>query len=340
MTHTYFSIDTYQKIPKNCQNKVNNKIEYLKLFSQGSDTIMFYHFLIGKRAKKAMNIQRMLHTKKTKDFFINTIQYINQNNLSDNQEIMAFLYGYICHYYLDLYTHPLIYYKGGKFEKDKKETYKYNALHQEIEYNIDLYMIKQREKTSPEKYKVYKNIFNIKNFGNELTTLIDDIIEKTYQYQNISKLYLSSIKYMKLFFRLINHDPTGIKLKIYQLIDKITPKSTIRLEELSYHHNFEKDLSYLNLEHKTWTDPWDSSKKYTDSFFDLYNKALEEAIITITKITDMLDKKELSQKELNNIFKDLSYTNGRPCNQEVEMKNFENKELKNEISRVKRMGFR
>ena len=57
---------------------------------------------------------------------------------------MSYLYGYICHYYLDLYTHPLIYYKSGSFKKDDKNTYKYNGVHQEIEYAIDLYFINNK----------------------------------------------------------------------------------------------------------------------------------------------------------------------------------------------------
>ena len=104
MTHTYFANDVYNKLPTNCQNKINNKLENYKLFAQGSDPFMFYHFFLGKKAKYSMEIQRKMHTTKTRDFFINTIKYIHNNNLINNQEAMPYLYGYICHYYLDLNT--------------------------------------------------------------------------------------------------------------------------------------------------------------------------------------------------------------------------------------------
>ena len=291
MTHTYFAKDVYQKLPPYYQNKINNKLEHYKLFAQGSDPYMFYHFFIGKKAKDSIYIQKQMHTAKTQDFFINIIKYIHNNNLANNQEVMTYLYGNICHYFLDLTTHPYIYYKSGSFNKKDKTTYKYNGYHQELEYNIDLYIIKQREKELPYKYKVYNNIFNTKTYSQELKNIIDYTIEQTYHYNNISTHYIKSVKQMKYFFRLINHDPTGIKLLIYSLIDKITPSSTIKLKELSYHHNFEKDLSYLNLEHSTWNYPWNKSLTSTKSFFDLYDIALNNSINTIIKSTDILEKK-------------------------------------------------
>ena len=312
------------KLPKNCQKKIINAQEYFKLFCQGSDPFMFYHLLLGKKAKKYMEIQRKIHTENTKSFFINTIKIIKEKKLLNNQEVMSYLYGNICHYYLDLYTHPLIYYKSGTFKKEDKSTYKYNGLHQRIEYNIDLYMIKKREKQPPHQFKIYKNIFKIQKFSKELIDTINESIEKTYHYKNISKKYIASIHYMKLFFKYINHDPTGIKLKIYKLLDKITPKQFIKLEELSYHHDFENNLNYLNLNNQTWNYPWDKNKISKKSFFDLYEIALNESIKTITLVTNMLEQNSLNQNILDELFKNLSYVTGLPCEEKVVMKYFEN----------------
>ena len=64
MTHTYFGLDVYKGLNKSCQNKIKDSLEYFKLFCQGSDPFMFYHFFIGKRAKKVSNIQKMMHSTK------------------------------------------------------------------------------------------------------------------------------------------------------------------------------------------------------------------------------------------------------------------------------------
>ena len=139
MTHAYFGNAVYSRLDKKYKDLVD--IYYIRLFSQGSDPYMFYHFFVGKRAYEISLIQEMIHTKKTNIFFKNIIRYINKFNLLNNKEVMSYLYGFICHYYLDLYVHPFIYYKSGIFNKLDKTTYKYNCKHQEYEYLIDLYLI-------------------------------------------------------------------------------------------------------------------------------------------------------------------------------------------------------
>ena len=78
MTHTYFGLDVYDKINTQSKEKISNSLEYFKLFSQGSDPFMFYNFLIGKKAKMYSDVQGIIHTKKTREFFITTIKYINE----------------------------------------------------------------------------------------------------------------------------------------------------------------------------------------------------------------------------------------------------------------------
>lgn len=50
------------------------------------------------------------HVKYTDAFFLEMIKFIKENNLQGNANAMAFLYGHIMHYALDIRTHPLIYY--------------------------------------------------------------------------------------------------------------------------------------------------------------------------------------------------------------------------------------
>lgn len=323
MTHTYFGLDVYQKLNKNCQNKIESKLEYFKLFCQGPDPFMFYHFLIGKKAENYKKIQQQMHTQKTQLFFLTLINEIKKQNLQNDQEVMSFLYGYICHYYLDKETHPYIYYKSGVFQKENKETYKYNGLHQELEYKIDCYFIQTKEKIPYYRFKIYKEIFNVKAFSKNLKTTIQTSMEKTYNYQNIIKKYQKSIWYMKTFYRYANYDPYGWKLKLYTLIDKITSPTTTKIKELSYHNSYNDKIEFLNLEHKKWNNPWDYNDQFQTSFLDLYQTALTKALQTIEIITKMLETNTIDQTKIKEIFPDLSYKTGLPCHKKVKMKYFE-----------------
>ena len=321
MTHTYFGINTYKELPEKYQKKIKNKLEHYKLFCQGSDPYMFYNFRLGKKAKIINNIQTIMHHTKTRDFFIETIKYINCNKLNNNEEIMAYLYGNIAHYYLDCYAHPYINYKGGKYDRSNKKTAKYNAVHQKIEYIIDMYYIDKYENINHKKFKTYKNIFNIKNISPITLDLINKTIYKVYKINNSANLYLKSIKHMKKFFKYANYDPYGIKLTIYKIIDKITPWNIINLSELSYHNNI--DLKYLNLDGKQWNLPWDKLSTTNETFPDIMNKAKKDTINTIIKVTNMLDNNNINIQELNKIFNNWSYSTGKDYHLALEPKYFE-----------------
>ena len=321
ITHAYFGIDVYNKLSK--KHKKNIDLNYLKIFSQGSDPFLFYNLFIGKKAKEINSIQEIIHTQKTNLFFKNTIKYIIKNNLTDNKEIITYLYGYISHYYLDLYTHPYIYYKSGIFNKKDKSTYKYNAIHQKYEYLIDLYFISKNEKIPYYKFKPHKFLFTTKKISNTLEELIDTTMYETYKYQNLSTYYNKSLKHMYFFYKHINYDPYSYKLIAYSLIDKITKKNTTKLKELSFHNKLDNINSILNNNKETWCLPWNKSKSYKTSFIELYNRAIDDTINTITKLAEMFETKKINNSLIDTLFPNKSLTTGINCNINVIMQYFE-----------------
>ena len=322
MTHTYFSNDVYNTLPPTCQKKVI-KTSYYYLAAQGADPLMFYNFFIGPKSNYYKNLQHLIHTTNTRDYFLNLINYIHKNKLEKNKQVMSYLYGNICHYYLNLNTHPLIFYKTGLFQKGKKDTYKYNSLHALMEYTIDCYYIDKNENISPQKFPIWKHIFTYKPFSKELTDTINYVFDKTYNIKNITRHYIKSIKDMQLFFKYINYDKYGLKLKVYKLINHLTPASTPNLSVLSYANNYKKNLNYLNLSNKTWNHPTNYQEKYKSSFNELYQKAKKEASQAIIDVTTMLDNKHLNQTKLKLIFQNISYTTGKDCTLEEKFKYFE-----------------
>lgn len=322
MTHTYFAIDVYNNLPITIKTKITNP-EYLKLFAQGSDPLMFHNLFIGKKSKYYQQIQYQLHTENTQKFFLTLINYIKNNKLENNEQVLSYLYGNICHYYLDSLTHPYIIYKTGKFQKHNKGTHKYNALHQEMEYLIDIYYISKNEKINPKTFKIHKKIYKNYPFSKELATCINTTIKETYNIPNYANLLKKSSQEMKIFFRIFNYDKTGLKKLIYHLIDTITPSSTIKIKELSYSNNPNKALKYLNLEKKRWNHPSIKQEIYNYSFEELYTIAKNQSINTITEVTKMLETNSLNQKTLKKLFKNTSYTTGKNCNKKLTYKYFE-----------------
>lgn len=321
VTHAYFGNDVYDKLPLKIQNKLKDYSGIYRIACQGADPFMFYHFFIGKKAHHFMDIQKKMHTSKTRDFFVTMIEEIYQNNYDKDGDVLAYLYGFICHYYLDLYTHPFIYYQGGVFDKHDKNTYSYNCLHQRIEYMIDLYFIKMRTNASVYRFKNHQFLFSDMDFSWNLEKVVTKSME-IYGIDNIFSKYKKSLLFMKWFNYLTNYDPYGIKLLLYSFIDKVTPNNFLKFQELSYHQDFSDVEKYMNLEHLKWCYPWDKSNVFSTSFLDLYDIALKEAKNSILKIDKMFKDKHLDYDKLNQIFQNLSYITGLKCEKDVKMKYF------------------
>jgi len=319
MTHSYFAKDVYDKLNEKTKKKINQ--EELKLFAQGPDCYYFYNLMIGKKAKYMRKLGLTIQTTKTKDFFINTINYIKEKNLQKETQIMTYLYGYICHYILDSTIHPFIHYKCGVFNKKDKSTYKYNGLHYEMEYFLDIYMIFQNEKKEAKDFKFSKYFPNIK-FNNNLHKLINETMNLTYKIENISTAYEKGMNNLKDFFIIFNQDKTGIKKNFYKLIDKITPNNHRPKKHLSFHIEHNKKIHYLNLEKNTWNHPMYENEIYNYSFIELYHIAINKAINIINEIESILSN-EKNIDDLKKLFPNISYSTGKNCDIKEKMRYFE-----------------
>ena len=318
VTHGYFAIDVYNNLDQDTRNNLRNYKENLKTYNLGHD-IYFHSLNIYNRNIK--NIGKYMHKHKTKDFFINTIKYIKDNNLENNYEIISYLYGYICHYALDSTVHPYITYKAGYFNKRKKETYKYNSKHAEFENYIDAYYIYKNENMIPNKFKIHKFIFNTK-VSDELKELINYTLYKTYGFVNMGTLFKNGLFNMKIIYKLFRYDPFKIKKSIYKFIDKFTFKKTIKLYTNSYAFKLDNNDYYLNLNHKKWNHPRYKDEAYTYSFIDLYNNALNMALDIIDNVNKVLYK-DKPIKYLDKVFLDISYSSGKKCDDKMKNKYFE-----------------
>ena len=190
-----------------------------------------------------------------------------------------------------------------------------------FDLNKILSIISKMDKTELE-----ENISKAKSIlekSDNLKNLIINSIGKVYNIENIDTLYEKSIWYMTNFFKLANYDPYGIKLRLYTLIDKISPKWFIKVKELSFYNKYKEIDNWLNINNNKWYKPWNKAKSYNCSFLELYDLAKRDAVNTIIEVTDMLDKDKFCINKLNDIFKNLSFATGLDCSEEVIYKYFE-----------------
>lgn len=316
--HAYFAQDLNDILPKEIKNKLD--VNRLRMFGQSTDSLMFYNLFSILPGKKIRNFQKYFHTNKTQEFFVNLINYIKENDYTEDTGVNSFLVGTICHYVLDSTVHPYIYYKTGYFNKNDKSTYKYNNVHTFMETFLDNDMIKRRESINPYKFNISKFSFDTSKFSNELKDTIKYTFKETFDVDNMDKIYYKSLKQMRNSIFIFRQDRYGIKKFFYKLADTFTSKRVFRFEAISYHYPLNDRHNFLNENHKLWRNPCNYSLTSEESFLDLYLRALKLAKVMICASFDYINEKDI---ELEKVFINKSYITGLDCELDKELKYFE-----------------
>lgn len=306
VTHYFFSKDVLDRFKGNKNLIVD--CDLVGIYAQNTDPFNFYsiYFPILKGSNKVRGYSHTLHTEKIDEFFSLLIDEIKFRKLTKDVEVMSFLYGMIMHYVLDSNIHPFVEYKCGSLEKKDKSTYKYNGKHHEMETFLDIYCLEKRG-INPKKYKAHKEIFKVDSFNDNLKDILDYTYKEIYGLDNYGKLYLKSIKDMKITFRLCRYDPFGVKNKAYFLFDLIKPKSILNAKFLSYGRKYKNGSYYLNNNHDKWFYPYDKNVTFNYSFDDIYNNSINTCVDIIKKVNFYLyDNKNIDIHKLFN----LSYLTG------------------------------
>ena len=317
VTHAFFANDVYDVLPENIKSKLD--FDRCKMFSQSVDSLYFYNLFSIMPGKKIRDFQKFFHTNKSQDFFINVLKYIRDNKLNDIDSF-SFLMGFICHFVLDSTIHPYIIYKTGVFRKKNPATYKYNNVHAFMEVFLDNDVIVKRLNQNPYHFNFIKYCFDLHPFSEDLEHLIDYSFYNTFKLRNMSAIYYKSLKQMKTDLAIFRKDPWGIKKNIYKAIDTFTPRRVFRFEAVSYHYPLHDRHNYLNSNHSMWRNPAAYGITSTESFVDLYIKAIKQAKIIICASFDYFDGKTI---DLEKIFPNISYLTGLDCSIKKELKYFE-----------------
>lgn len=316
-THAYFVKDVFDVLPQKISSIAN--IGQAVHFTQGADALKFYNYWSLYNGKKIRHLDYVFHSKNSQEFFICILDYIRDYGLTD-EDVFSFLIGHICHYVLDSMLHPYIIYKTGMFRKDDPSTYKYNNVHTFCETFLDNDMIRRREKINPYKYNIAKTCFSKFAYSDNLRNLIDNSYYEVFNYNQFHKIYFKSLRQMKKFIRLYRHDRFGLKKCAYKLVDTFTPKKCFKFEALSYHYTLKDKHNFLNLNNSLWHHPTSYDITSSESFIDLYIKAIKKAKSIINSSFDYVNGKNINLKK---VFDNSSYISGLNCENEKELKFFE-----------------
>jgi len=257
--------------------------EGMKTFSLGTD-LAYY-------SKKSCHSS---HNFRTQDFFLCMLVYIKEHHLQENEKVMSLLYGHICHYFLDIYCHPFVYYMEQGLSSDTLI-----SNHMLMEGFLSSYLCKTVLKR--DFMDIKGDFFDRGDLGYfENKKLLTSLYGTLYgDFRIMSSCY--GILYT--FSCLENFCKSGIFsesfLKKMSGFDKFLKKNQITT------------LDLLNFSNNEWKNPV-TGVIHDESVYDLYKNAVDDTMNAISKVNGYLYG-NLSLVNMKSVFTDLSYDTGVSC---------------------------
>lgn len=268
VTHACFGREVLERLPEQIQRHLIPEI--LDRAVQGPDpwsTIGFY----GGSKKQYASRSSVMHREKTGQFLCALARETAQ---APSDALFTVLSGFLCHYCLDRLAHPYIICRAGEYD-GTPETYHLRGGHVRLERAIDSLMIRSRFGCKPWHFSIPRRIFTLKRYPESLREPLDRVFFRVYGWENTFDLLNRAMEDERRFYGLMG-DPLGA---VHYLLRLVSGGKTNYCLYSYYRRDVDgTKIDYLNENHSLWHHPLDPDLISRESFFDLYQRAMEDAL--------------------------------------------------------------
>jgi hypothetical protein len=240
------------------------------------------------------------HNNSAKDYLLYLVHYIKDNSLQKDPDVMAYLYGHISHFYLDAFTHPLIYY----IEKGCMPT-SFLPSHFMVEGYLNSYLSKNvLDRDIMDVKAAYFNDVNFKKI--EIKKIILESYKKVYNKNNVMLSFI-------LVHDIFNLMESAYKetFKTMEFAKNVTKfDSFLKSNRLSLHE-------MANEDHNDWLNPV-TGKVHNESFLELFYQSIDSSLEAINEINDYLYNNGDFDRVIK-VIPDLSLETGLPKSKGLKM---------------------
>lgn len=278
-THYILGMKAYNDLPHNQLKYVIAKYRWLyQLGLQGPD--IFFYNLPVLRHRDHRNIGSYMHEHHIQDFFRCYLKNMSEiTSRQQREECLAYFCGYLCHYIGDSICHPYVY---GRIGYDAKSpTMQAHGLHAALENDLDALLLMKYKKKKPSQFNqaatICLNGMEIQFISRFLSKCINETyypISYNNSFQVSPRLIHRSILALRFGCRTLA-DPSGRKKHGIAFVEHIFLKNPVASTKLVT-DEISNPRKCLNLDHDTWTNPWDRRLASKASFPDLFRLCLSK----------------------------------------------------------------
>lgn len=185
---------------------------------------------------------------------------------------ISYMLGFLSHYAFDSVAHPFVLAIVKEMLPDCRRATE-STLHDKIETNLDVILLRNRTGQLPAEIKFY----NFMNTDNEVLDGIGKLMSEAIQILFGQKVDKSAIvngyrKDYRKFLKSI-YDATGIKRSFYQRIEKASDRAPVRSSRIRSVME-DDDYDYANTSKQEWTY---NGIKSNEDYFELFDRSFSLA---------------------------------------------------------------
>jgi len=243
----------------------------------GPDFLLFHRALPTMPGKSFRKLGTKLHHDNPVALLELMQKLMLQNE--DNAYIQGYVAGFICHYALDRVAHPYIYFLQEAIIRKEKIRYTESVVHNRIETNIDKFMLMDRLKINDgRKFRATDTLSTDSEMLRCISTLMAKVINTLYKTKLDTKGVLQAFSdFRRIEAKLANETYWR---KPFSLVAELPVRFAKgpALSTLLRSGKMKTDWDYANKTKHKWTNLNQKTKSSDDSFIDLYETALSQAI--------------------------------------------------------------
>ncbi|MFZ5968498.1 MAG: zinc dependent phospholipase C family protein [Bacillota bacterium] len=295
---------------KELKHMLNHYRQVFNLGTQGPDIFFYYRVWPWTNSCGLDALGERIHEEHVNDFFSSALQYIMKQNTPDRDLLMIYLCGYACHYSLDLFAHPYIFYKTGFVRQGEAPTSQYTYYHRRFETAVDVLMLKHILTTTPCHLRGHELIKVPHEAALTIGKMYEYILQQVFL-QNIPAPQTAHAIIDMITVQSVLRDRSGLKKKLLYFTEQLLGHYPL-MSSMIHPASVKDGLDYLNMKHRSWHLPWDGSYTYTSTFIELFDKAVLESAALSNIIYNCIMSKEDTPQGLKKIG-NRSFSTGIDC---------------------------
>lgn len=312
ITHVLFA----QEVLKNETNTeiaavIERNAHLYAIGANGPDFLFFSHAKPWEAYKShALNhLGSKMHAGKVDAFYSEALRCVRRQTITDvRKDMMAYLFGHLCHWALDMVAHPYIFYRTGNC-KGKSASY-----HHRMESMIDAIMLKEKRGIDIKDWHSYE----ICTFDEDMLKAIARIYVPCTKQVFDTEIRVHDLRETLISWRDVQkllYDPNGRRYKALSSLERAL-RQKWKISGNIVPAQIDERYDVMNVKKRFWLHPCDQQISSNASFYDLYEEAVGIALQAIEAAYACIVEGAPAET-LCNVLKDRAYDTGMSEGHEV-----------------------